>query len=109
MGQGDDMAAFEKAQYAAPAGANIVQPPKESTLLADQMSEASKGLLSSLFGQGDDMSAIQRARYVAPKGATIVKQASFSSTEGSDDGSEERDDGSEESEDGSAPLLSKQR
>jgi hypothetical protein len=72
MGQGDDMAAFQKARYVAPAGANIVKPPNP-TLLKEQMSEASRGLLGSLMGQGDDMSALENARYAAPTGANIVK------------------------------------
>jgi hypothetical protein len=54
-------------------GATIVKPPKESTVLTEQMSEASRGLLGALMGQGDDMGALQRARYVAPVGANIVK------------------------------------
>jgi hypothetical protein len=60
------MAAFETA-HAAPTlpGPSIIQPPKESTLLTDQMSGHQGCYL--LFGQGDDMAAIQRARYVAPQ------------------------------------------
>jgi hypothetical protein len=72
MGQGDDVRAIESARYIAPQGGKIVKPPNPmllTTLLIDRMSEASKGLLSSLMGQDDDIAALQSARYVAPRGA----------------------------------------
>jgi hypothetical protein len=69
MGKDDDAAALANAGYVAPEGAKIAYPkpdPPEfqgrgkSSLLKDQMSDASRGLLASLMNDTDDSAALSR-------------------------------------------------
>ena len=72
MGKGDDQAALYRATYtippepAASAMRYTLARDAEEPLLVEQMSEASRGLLSTLMGKDDDKAALYSATYSVP-------------------------------------------